>query len=172
VSASQIQTFIEHFFGIEYTTGEEDPISLIKGYEHAFIGIGRQQYGAPIAIYDGEKCKEPHEGIMYLVKESMDTALDKYKGTFEPKNETMEYDNLNKAFVGIGYMPNMQPLVIYNSDKCINIFYKEFSEHPMEDSDPYEDAIEWYSFNTEALYCGTGTPVLAKIFDANEDYDY
>ena len=127
----QIQTFIETYFGPEYMSDAEYPIPLLKGYEHAFIGIGRQQYGDPIAIYDGEKCKESHEGIMCLVKESINTALTRYKGTFEPNNETMQYDNLNEAFVGMGYMPNVQPLVIYDSDKCIDIFYKEFSANPM-----------------------------------------
>ena len=170
-SQQQIQDFIETFFGHEYMSDAEEPIPLLKGYEHAFIGIGRQQYADLIAIYDGDKCKESHEGIIRLVKESIDDALDKYEGTFKPNNETMQYDNLNEAFVGMGYMPNIQPLVIYDSDKCIDILYKEFSENPMEDADPYEDAVEWFSYNTEGTYCGTGTPVLARIFDPNVWFD-
>jgi len=167
----QIQIFIEDFFGHEYTNDAEEPIPLLKGYEHAFIGIGCQQYGPPIAIYDGDKCKEPHEGVLRLVKESMDTALSRYEGTFEPNNETMQYENLNEAFMGMGYMIDIQPLVIYNSDDCIDILYKEFAKNPMEDSDPLEDAVEWFSFNTEALYCGTGTPVLARVFDSHMEHD-
>ena len=180
-SQQQIQDFIETFFGPEYMSDADEPIPLLKGYEHAFIGIGRQQYGDPIAIYDGEKCKESHEGIMRLVKESMDDALDRYEGTFKTNNETMQYDNLNEAFVGMGYMPNVQPLVIYDSDKCIEALTKQFTEDnkltqrlgtddaPYE-NDPYEDAVEWFSFNTEGTYCGTGTPVLARIFDPKERY--
>jgi hypothetical protein len=41
----------------------------------------------------------------------------------------------------------------------------------MEDADPYEDAVEWFSYNTEGTYCGTGTPVLARIFDPNVWFD-
>ena len=129
----QIQDFIETFFGSEYMSDADEPIPLLKGYEHAFIGIGRQQYGEPIAIYDGEKCKESHEGIMRLVKESMDDALDRYEGTFKTNNETMQYDNLNEAFVGMGYMPNVQPLVIYDSDKLLcyhNIKHTYSIQHP------------------------------------------
>ncbi|HIJ11823.1 TPA: hypothetical protein HA278_07220 [Candidatus Woesearchaeota archaeon] len=170
MNASQIQRFIENFFGPEYIKDAEFPIRLIEGKEDAFIGIGRQQYGDPIAIYDGSKCKESHKGIMNLIKESMDTAIERYERTFEPNNETMQYDNLNEAYVGMGYMPDTQPLVVYDSDKCIEVLYKDFSKDPntMEDSDPYEDAIEWYSYNTEGTYCGTGTPILAKIFDASD----
>ena len=170
-SQQQIQDFIETFFGPEYMSDAEEPIPLLEDYEHAFIGIGCQQYGPPIAIYDGDKCEFLKKGIIRLVKESMNTALTRYKGTFEPNNETMQYDNLNEAFVGMGYMPNVQPLVIYDSDKCIDIFYKEFSANPMEDADPYEDALEWYSFNTEGTYCGTGTPVLARVFDSKRSSD-
>ena len=170
MNTTEIQLFIENFFGSEYTEPAEYPIPLLKGYEHAFIGIGRQQYDDPIAIYDGTKCKESHEGIMILIKESIDTALDRYEGTFKPKNETMQYDNLNDAYVGMGYMPDTQPLVVYDSEKCIEVLCKEFSQNPMEDADPYEDAIEWFSFNTEGTYCGTGTPILARIFDSNTKY--
>jgi len=172
----QIQTFIETFFGPEYMSDAEESIPLLEGDEHAFIGIGRQQYGDPIAIYVsspvyGGTYKESYEGIIHLVKESIETALSRYKGTFEPNNETMQYDNLHEAFVGMGYMTNTQPLVIYDADKCIDVFYKEFSANPMDDADPYEDAVEWFSVNTEGTYCGTGTPVLARIFDSKRRLD-
>ena len=41
---------------INYLLSEDENIVLADGFEDAFIGIGRQQFGKPIAIYDRLKC--------------------------------------------------------------------------------------------------------------------
>jgi len=43
---------------IEEMLGEDENIQLADGFENAFLGISRQFYNKPIAVYDREKCIE------------------------------------------------------------------------------------------------------------------
>ena len=156
-----INLFIETYFDL----GEDD-LSLIPNYDHAFIGVGRQQYGDPMVIYDGNLCRGRHEGIMRLTKQPMSRALKRYKGTIEKGAETMQYHDLNDAHIGTGLMDGKQPLMVYDAEMCIDVLTKQFSEDPQEGTDPREDAVEWYGYNTEGTYCGPGTPVLARTLSS------
>ena len=163
-----INEFIEIFF-------EDEDIPLLDGYDHAFIGVGRQQYGDSIVIYDGNLYRGGHvagdscgcQKIMRLTKQPMSRALKRYKGTIEKGAETMQYHDLNDAHIGTGIMHGKQPLMVYDAEMCIDVLTKQFSEDPREDSDPREDAVEWYGYNTEGTYCGPGTPVLAQTLKSH-----
>jgi hypothetical protein len=156
-----INSFLETYFDL----GEDD-LSLIPSYDHAFIGVGRQQYGDPMVIYDGNKYRGTHERVMRLTREPLSKALRLYKGAIKEHNGSMTYPDLVDAQIGIGHLKGKQPLVVYDAEKCIQVLTKEFSEYPMEDSDPYEDAVEWFSFNTEGTYAGPGTPILARTLSS------
>lgn len=41
---------------VEEVLGEDENIQLADGFENAFLGISRQFYNKPIAVYDREKC--------------------------------------------------------------------------------------------------------------------
>ena len=41
---------------VEEMLGEDENIQLADGFENAFLGISRQFYNKPIAVYDREKC--------------------------------------------------------------------------------------------------------------------
>jgi len=43
---------------VEEMLGEDENIQLADGFENAFLGISRQFYNKPIAVYDREKCIE------------------------------------------------------------------------------------------------------------------
>ena len=162
-----INEFIEIFF-------EDQDIPLLEGYAHAFIGVGRQQYGDPIIIYDGNLYRGGHvagaQQVMRLTKQPITRAIKKYEaetGAIEEGSESMQYHDLNDAHIGTGIMQGKQPLMVYDSEMCIDVLTKQFSEDPQEGSDPREDAVDWYGYNTEGTYCGPGTPVLAQTLKSH-----
>jgi hypothetical protein len=163
-----INEFMETYFEME-----EKDIPLIPRYDFAFIGVGRQQYGDPMIIYDGNKYRGNNEKVMRLTKEPISKALKRYEGTIKEGGESMAYTDLNDAYIGTGHLKGKQPLMVYDAEKCITTLTKQFSKDPQEGSDPYEDAVEWFSFNTEGAYCGPGTPVLARTLNSFlEAYGY
>lgn len=57
------------------------------------------------------------------------------------------------AFVGIGRQFG-KPVAIYDREKCINILCKDMS---------FEDAEEYFSFNTEGAWVGEATPIFMNL---------
>ena len=66
-------------------------------------------------------------------------------------------DGLDDAIVGYGQQFPKEPVLIYDYDKCIDIFMKQDMS--------YEDALEWMEFNVVNAYCGEGTPIFMKRHD-------
>ena len=74
------------------------------------------------------------------------------------------------GFLGIGYQQHKGPLAIYDREKCLDALAEEFAADTEiyegdEDADPYTDAVEWFSFNTEGSWVGEGTPIIVYRFD-------
>ena len=74
------------------------------------------------------------------------------------------------GFLGIGYQQHKGPLAIYDREKCLDALAEEFAADTEiyegdEDADPYTDAVEWFSFNTEGSWVGEGTPIIVSRFD-------
>tara|TARA_R110002020_G_scaffold81803_1_gene202925 strand:- start:107 stop:379 length:273 start_codon:yes stop_codon:yes gene_type:complete len=66
-------------------------------------------------------------------------------------------DGLDEAIIGIGAQFTNVPVVVYDYDKCVDIF--------MRDNDwDYEDAIEWMQYNVIGSYLGEGTPIFMTVF--------
>jgi len=69
--------------------------------------------------------------------------------------EALLADGLDEAIVGWGLQAAKLPVVIYNYDKCVEIF--------MRDNDwDYEGAIEWMEYNVVSAYMGEGTPIFMR----------
>ena len=69
----------------------------------------------------------------------------------EVNPEAMLADGLDRAGIGIGDRSGNK-VAVYSSEKCIEVF--------MEDNEwCYEDALEWFTYNTEGAYVGEGTPI-------------
>ena len=64
-------------------------------------------------------------------------------------------DGLDEAITGYGQQFPRQPVLIYDYDKCVEIF--------MKDGMSEEDAIEWMEFNVVNAGMGEGTPIFMKV---------
>ena len=73
--------------------------------------------------------------------------------------EALTADGLESAIIGIGER-NGNKVAVYSSEKCIQAFMEN-------DGMSEEDAMEWFTFNTEGAYVGKYTP----IFKWEEDGD-
>jgi len=69
-------------------------------------------------------------------------------------------DGLDDAIIGYGQQFPKEPLLIYDYDKCVEIF--------MAQGMSYEEAIEWMEFNVVGAYVGEGTPIFMRR--AKNDY--
>ena len=75
----------------------------------------------------------------------------------------------DEGFVGVGQRINQVPVAIYDREICINALAEEFAEDTDtykddEDADPYTDAAEFFSFNTEGSWVGEQTPIIITKF--------
>jgi len=66
--------------------------------------------------------------------------------------EALTADGYDRSIKGIGNRDG-KPVLLYSSDKCI--------QQLMEDNDwTYEDALDFFTFNTEPAYVGENTPLF------------
>ena len=65
-------------------------------------------------------------------------------------------DGFDKAIMGIVERSGMNPVVLYNKNKCINIMIKR-------DGTTEEEAIEFYYYNIVGSHMGDYTPCFAEI---------
>lgn len=70
----------------------------------------------------------------------------------EVNPEAMLANGLDRAIIGVGSR-NGNKVAVYSSEKCIEAFMKD-------NNWSYEDALEWFTFNTEGAYMGEGTPIF------------
>ena len=62
-------------------------------------------------------------------------------------------DGLDDGIIGFGNQATLAPVVIYDYDKCVQIFMKE-------NDWSREEAIEWMEFNVVSAYVGESTPIF------------
>ncbi len=75
----------------------------------------------------------------------IDLTDEKYEGM-------MVADGFDDAIIGTASQFGQDTVLAYNVDKVIEILMNR-------DGMPYEDALEFFSFNIEGAYVGDGTPV-------------
>jgi hypothetical protein len=72
-----------------------------------------------------------------------------------PNESVIVFDDLEDAFIGIGYQQYNGPYAIYDRQKCIQIFIER-------DDMSREEAEEFFGFNVEGLWAGENTPVIVE----------
>tara|TARA_R100001143_G_C3293293_1_gene102221 strand:+ start:328 stop:624 length:297 start_codon:yes stop_codon:yes gene_type:complete len=66
--------------------------------------------------------------------------------------EALTADGYDRSIKGIGNRDG-KPVLLYSSDKCI--------QQLMEDNDwTYDDALDWFCYNTLGAYAGESTPLF------------
>lgn len=72
--------------------------------------------------------------------------------------DTVTFDGLDDAIVGVGGQWSKRTLVIYDYQKLIDCFMQQ-------NSWTYEEAEEWVGFNVIQLWAGEGTPIIMESVD-------
>jgi len=85
------------------------------------------------------------------------------------------FDDLDDAIIGVGQQHGSQTVVIYDRQKCIDIFQEKFAEcgedqfdrelTEDEELDTMSSAIEWFEHNVECAYVGKNTPIFIEKFE-------
>jgi hypothetical protein len=68
------------------------------------------------------------------------------------------YDGYDDALVSVAYRFNMQPIACYDMQKCIKILMKR-------DKATYEEAVEYFEFNTMGMWAGEFTPIFINHYE-------
>ena len=75
-------------------------------------------------------------------------------------NELMTMDGYDDCIVGIGYRHEMEPYVVYDTNKIISKLMKQ------NDISWYE-ATEYHEFNQVCAYVGPNTPGFIEIYNGD-----
>lgn len=70
--------------------------------------------------------------------------------------EMLLADGFEEALIGYGERCGTPPLAIYDVDKCIEILVKR-------DEMSYEEAWDYFSYNTLGAYMGVNTPIFVTL---------
>ena len=107
-------------------------------------------------------------------KTDLRKAIDEFCEEHFPDEEILVFGNaegdpLDEGFLGVGHRMNQLPIAVYDREKCIEALAKEFAKDTTtyeydEDADPYTDAAEFFSFNTEGSWVGEKTPMIIAKF--------
>jgi len=107
-------------------------------------------------------------------KTNLRKAIDEFCEEHFPDEEILVFGNaegdpLDEGFLGVGHRMNQLPIAVYDREKCIEALAKEFAKDTTtyeydEDADPYTDASEFFSFNTEGSWVGEKTPMIIAKF--------
>ena len=107
-------------------------------------------------------------------KTNLRKAIDEFCEEHFPDEEILVFGNaegdpLDEGFLGVGHRMNQLPIAVYDREKCVDALAKEFANdtdiyESDEDADPYTDAIEFFSFNTEGSWVGEKTPMIIAKF--------
>jgi hypothetical protein len=74
----------------------------------------------------------------------------------EMNEEALLADGFEDALIGYVCRFGLNPIALYDRDKCIDILKKR-------DGMTYEEAVEFFEFNTAGAWVGDGTPAFATI---------
>jgi hypothetical protein len=73
-----------------------------------------------------------------------------------PDDKIIVMDGFDDAFVGIGAQQHKPPIAVYDRDKCIDILMSR-------DGMSWEDAVEFFDFNTVGAWVGEQTPLIMSV---------
>ena len=65
-------------------------------------------------------------------------------------------DGLDEALIGTAYRIDLGEILVYDFDKCVDIFMdiNDWTE---------EEAIDWVEYNVVGAYVGEDTPIFVKF---------
>ena len=108
-------------------------------------------------------------------KTDLRKAIDDWCDEHWPDDEILLFggedgDPYDKGFIGIGFQQYKGPVAVYDRETCVDALAEEFAKDTItyehdEDADPYTDASEFFSFNTEGSWVGEKTPIIISRFD-------
>jgi hypothetical protein len=77
------------------------------------------------------------------------------------EEEALTADGLDDAIIGFGYRCGQPVLAVYDRELAIKVFAAQFkaSEPDMPEAEAWEQAEEYYEFNTAGAWVGEKTPV-------------
>lgn len=77
--------------------------------------------------------------------------------------EAILYPDLEQALIGICEQFGRPPVAVYDFNKCIDILKQDgTNEDP--DTD-YDDAIDYFYYNTLGTWAGDSTPVFITLYE-------
>ena len=79
----------------------------------------------------------------------------------EWNEEALLADGFEDAIVGISERFGRSPVVAYDRDKCIQVLMDR-------DGMSYEDAVDFFNFNTLGSYIGPQTPLYITVYREEE----
>jgi hypothetical protein len=106
-----------------------------------------------------------------MAKTKLRIAIDQFCAENWPDEEILLFgsadgDPYDEGFIGVNERMNQAPVAVYDREACINALAEEFArDSDDEDADPYTDAVEWFSFNTEGSWVGEKTPVIVATIN-------
>lgn len=78
--------------------------------------------------------------------------------------EAVVFEGLDEAIIGIGQQWGSSTVAIYDREKAIEIFQKNFIKEGADPDQAYVDAVEYFEFNVECVYVGEHTPIIISLF--------
>ena len=88
-------------------------------------------------------------------------------------------DGFEEAFLGVGNAFRDEPVAVYDRNKCIDMLAKDFKRHAdyniteqktwddNEETDFYEQAMEYFDYNVQGAYVGDKTPIFITLIETN-----
>lgn len=83
----------------------------------------------------------------------MEKILQAMEDFLDYEEEIVLADGFEEAFIGIARQFNT-PFAVYDKEKCLEILEKDM---------PYEEAMEYFSYNVEGAYMGEHTPAFLNL---------
>ena len=78
--------------------------------------------------------------------------------------EALFADGYDEAIIGFGGQHGSNTVVIYDSEKCIEILAEQFAKDGSDE--PYIEAADYFGYNTACAYVGENTPIfISRFFD-------
>lgn len=82
----------------------------------------------------------------------------------EVNDEAILFDGYEGALIGYCIRFGREPIAIYDYDKCLEILMTP-GEGDFEEGMSYEDALDWFCYNTLGCWAGDHTPAFLKRFE-------
>ena len=84
--------------------------------------------------------------------------------------EALTADGFDAAIIGMCERFGSNPVVAYDRDKCIEILAQEFAQDNDDpDTNVYEEAEDYFSYNVTGSYVGENTPVFITIYNSQNE---